>query len=215
MQENIDSTINTRTEVDQKQGGTLKVHLTQLQKQFRELIAAGASNVDNYEKAMTLLLQGFEGIRVSTEAQITDHETKIAYLRAKQKACTEHANLLLSIMAVQVQEARAAKRREDDGGNGVSQPKDSIEPITDKEMLNTICICGCQDEIDAVGCKCKCHTNGVCDDEECKVCPVKKVAIKALETSGRKKSPPAKPKRSRAKKASKKKPVCRPRKKAE
>ena len=187
--------IKEGTAGDQKRMGTFKMHLNELQTHFRDLMAAGITDPHVFQKTMTDFLRQFETIRVTQEREIHRLETQIAYCRARQRAASEHANLILAVLTTNVAQAIQAHR---DSNGETSRPPESTLPeevISDTEMLKTICICGCVDDIDAKDCKCACHTDvGYCEDARCAVCPEKREAAQKA------------PKKKRArKKASRKK----------
>ena len=193
------SVIKEGTSGDQKRMGTFKMHLNELQAHFRDLMSAGISDPHVFQKTMTDFLRKFETIRVTQEREIRRYETQIAYCRARQRAASEHANLILSILTTNVSNALEAHRN----SNGeTSRPPESTLPeevITDTELLKTICICGCVDEADAKSCKCACHTEvGYCTDERCAVCPVKKAEAESRSKPSRKKQSRKKQSRKKA-----------------
>lgn len=159
---------------DQKKLGTFKMHLQELQVHFRDLMAEGISEPRVFEKTLEDFLRQFETIRVSQEREIRRLETQMAYCRARQRAASEHANLILAVLTTNVNQAIQAYR--DTGGASAKPPESTLpeDVISDTEMLKSICICGCVDEEDAANCDCNCHTVGYCDDPRCAVCPDKK-----------------------------------------
>jgi hypothetical protein len=164
---------------DQKKMGTFKMHLQELQVHFRDLMEEGITEPRVFEKTMEDFLRQFETIRVVQEREIRRLETQMAYCRARQRAASEHANLILAILTTNVNQAIQAYR--DTGGASAKPPESTLpdEIISDTEMLKRICICGCVDEEDAARCDCSCHTVGYCDDPRCAVCPDKKSAAEA------------------------------------
>ena len=117
------------------------------------------------------------------------------------------SNLLVGVLASQVQEV---KRSEQMGGERLVDVPDNGDRISDKEMLQRICICGCVDEEDAANCDCSCHRGIPCDDENCVVCKAEKALQLAKETFGRRTAPRSKAskkptKKKTVKKASRKK----------
>lgn len=186
--------IKEGTAGDQKRMGTFKMHLHELQTHFRDLMAEGISDPHVFEKTMTDFLRQFETIRVTQEREIRRLETQIAYCRARQRAASEHANLILAVLTTNVSHAIQAHR--DSNGKSSRPPESTLpeEVMTDTEMLKTICICGCVDDVDAKSCDCGCHTVGYCEDERCAVCPDKKA-------EAAKKPPRKKPKRKSRKKS--------------
>lgn len=190
------------TENDQKRLGTHKEHFSRLSDQFKELMEHGAATPERFKQLCFTLLKSFEGVRLDQEGQIKKYEANIAYCRATQQACSMFSNLLVGALATQVQEV---KRAEAVGSAPLpAQIPGNGDRVSDKEMLQRICICGCVDEEDAANCDCSCHQGEPCKDERCVVCQAKL----ALETSGRRQPP--KPK-APAKKTTRKKA---PRKKA-
>jgi hypothetical protein len=173
----VQGIIDAGTAYDQKTKGTFKMQFHELQKQFKELMDAGYTDIHYFEKTLEELLRSFETIRISQERHIRDFETKIAWCRARQRAASEHANLILSILVGQVQTAKEAAKYMD---RPAPQPENGKpERISDVEMLKTICKCGCVDDEDAKDCDCECHTVGYCSDPDCAVCPDKKEAAEA------------------------------------
>jgi len=162
---------------DQKKMGTFKMHLQELQVHFRDLMLEGISEPRVYEKTMEDFLRQFETIRITQEREIRRLETQMAYCRARQRAASEHANLILAVLTTNVNQA--IKAHKDSGGATSRAPESTLpeEVVTDTELLKTICICGCQDAEDAASCDCPCHTVGYCDDIRCAVCPSKKALV--------------------------------------
>jgi len=182
------------TGTDQKRHGSHKEHYAKLIDSFKELEALAAADGARFKTLVFTLLKAYETMRIEQEATIARLERQIEYCRAKQKSCSEFSDLLVGMVAVQVQEAKTAIP---------PAPAPSIDRApSDKEVLKTICICGCQDDEDAANCDCRCHTEGYCDDERCAVCAAKKLALEQ-ETSKRRK-PPAPTKKKSKKKAKKK-----------
>lgn len=178
MDEQVDhaAVVKEGTAGDQKRLGTYKMHQRELQTHFRDLMEAGISDPRVFEQTLLDFLRQFETIRVSQERQIAKYEQSIAYCRARQRAASEHANLILAILTTQVDHAIKAKGA---GGNGEHKPGEdppAVKTVTDTELLKTICMCGCQDEEDAARCDCMCHVVGYCEDVRCAVCPEKKAS---------------------------------------
>ncbi|MBT8428378.1 MAG: hypothetical protein KJN79_00555 [Gammaproteobacteria bacterium] len=181
---------------DQKRLGTFKMHLQELQVHFRDLMAEGVTDPFVYEKTLEDLLRGFETIRVAQEQEIRKLEQRIAYCRARQRAASEHANLILAILTTNANKAIQAFR--DTGGQTSVPPQstlpDKTERVSDKEMLQTICICGCVDDEDVQSCNCECHTVGHCQDPRCSVCGerprevVKKATKKTAKKAAKRKA---------------------------
>lgn len=164
---------------DQKKMGTFKMHLQELQVHFRDLMEQGIADPRVYEKTMEDFLRQFETIRITQEREIRRLETQMAYCRARQRAASEHANLILAVLTTNVNQAIRAHK--DSGGETSRAPESTLpeEVMTDTEMLKTICICGCVDEEDASQCDCACHSVGYCGDVRCAVCPDKKAAAES------------------------------------
>lgn len=183
---------------DQRKQGTHREHLSRLSDQFARLMESGAATPERYRELCSTLLRSFEGLRLEQERQIADYNAKIAYCRATQSSCSMFSNLLIGVLKNQVREALNAQQAavaavpEAEPGNG--------RPITDVEMLQRICICGCVDDEDAADCDCSCHRGQPCDRTDCVVCKAQRV----LETAGRRQAPEPKRKRA-AKKTSRKK----------
>lgn len=176
MVDDVESVVTEGTTGDQKKMGTFKMHLQELQVHFRDLMNEGIADPRVFEKTLEDFLRQFETIRISQEREIRRLETQMAYCRARQRAASEHANLVLAVLTTNVNQAIQAHK---DSGGLVSRPPESTLPeeiITDTEMLKRICICACVDEQDASRCDCACHTVGYCDDVRCAVCPAKKEA---------------------------------------
>jgi hypothetical protein len=166
---------------DQKRLGTFRLHQRELQAHFRDLMAEGVTDPAIFENTMVDFLRQFETIRVTQERQIAKYEQQIAYCRARQRAASEHANLILAILTTQVDHAIKAKKAQ------VLSEKSDSSVITDTELLKKICICGCQDEEDALDCDCKCHTDGFCKEENCLVCKEKRLSSTAKKKKSKKK----------------------------
>jgi len=181
-----DSVIKEGTAGDQKRMGTYKMHQHELQVHFRDLMQAGISDSRVLEKALEEFLSKFETIRVTQEREIQRLEQQISYCRARQRAASEHANLILAILTTHVsravQSANAA-----DGKVPSSGAPTTPGIISDTEMLKTICICGCVDEDDASKCDCSCHSVGYCQDEKCAVCPDKRKSLSTVKPRLKKK----------------------------
>lgn len=182
----VEGVVKEGTAGDQKKLGTFKMHLQELQVHFRDLMAEGITEPRVFEKTMEDFLRQFETIRVVQEREIRRLETQIAYCRARQRAASEHANLILAILTTNVNQAIQAYR--DTGGASAKPPESSLpdEIISDTEMLKRICICGCVDEEDAARCDCNCHSVGYCDDPRCAVCPGKKKSPKKAKKTKKK-----------------------------
>jgi len=171
----VEGVVKEGTTGDQKKMGTFKMHLQELQVHFRDLMMEGIADPRVFEKTLEDFLRQFETIRISQEREIRRLETQMAYCRARQRAASEHANLILAVLTTNVNQAIQAHR--DSGGTTSRAPESTLpdEVISDTEMLKRICICGCVDEEDAARCDCNCHSVGYCDDDKCAVCPAKKV----------------------------------------
>jgi hypothetical protein len=172
----VEGVVKEGTTGDQKKLGTFKMHLQELQVHFRDLMAEGITDPYVFEKTLEDFLRQFETVRIVQEREIRRLETQMAYCRARQRAASEHANLVLAVLTTNVNRAIQAHR--DSGGATAKAPESTLpeEIISDTEMLKRICICGCVDEEDAARCDCNCHTVGYCDDPRCAVCPAKKEA---------------------------------------
>lgn len=197
----VASAVAGGTADDQQKQGTHPQHTAKLTAQFATLIAEGAATPQRYQELCFTLLKSFEAMRVDQERQISDYQAKIAYCRAQQQSCSQFSNLLVGILARQVQEVARARQMGDPEPAPQASPSGHV--VTDTEMLQRICICGCVDEADAANCDCECHSErGYCIDARCAVCPAKR----ALETSGRRQAPQPRKKPGKArKKAAKKK----------
>ena len=199
-EQDTEGVVKEGTAGDQKKMGTFKMHLQELQTHFRDLMVEGVTEPRVFEKTLEDFLRQFETIRVVQEREIRRLETQMAYCRARQRAASEHANLILAILTTNVNRAIQANR---DSGGTTSRPPEATLPedvVSDTEMLKRICICGCVDEEDAARCDCDCHSAGYCDDERCAVCPDKK---RVAEASPKKKKATKKKATKRPKKAAK------------
>lgn len=189
----VEGVVKEGTTGDQKKMGTFKMHLQELQVHFRDLMMEGIAEPRVFEKTLEDFLRQFETIRISQEREIRRLETQMAYCRARQRAASEHANLVLAILTTNVNQVIQAHK---DSGGIASRPPESTLPediVSDTDLLKTICICGCRDEEDAASCDCPCHTVGYCDDIRCAVCPDKKeAAAKAPKKKVAKKKAPRK-----------------------
>jgi len=192
----VDSSVAGGTETDQARYGTHDTHYAKLVDRFRELEEGGAADGARFKTVCFQLLKSFEALRVSREGQIKKLSRQIEYNRAQQEMCSMFSKILVGMIATQVQEAQS-------GTAPTPVPNKAPDaPISDKEMLQRICVCGCQDEEDAKDCDCTCHTVGYCDNENCVVCSAEKLR-RASETGSRRKAPVTKKKV--AKKKAKKK----------
>lgn len=186
----VDSMLTGGTEDDQKKNGTFQTNFQTLKGGLQRLLEGGV-DPHHIEEIFMTLLRGFENERLSCERNIKKLERQIEWERAKQHACAQHAALLLGIVGVQLGRKESQQAQ---------MPQNDPSPVlTDKELLKTICICGCRDEEDAANCDCPCHHGGFCENPRCSVCPGKKAAIEASEqeTKTRKKTTT----KSRSKKA--------------
>ena len=168
----VESRLLGGTEDDQKKFGTYKEHFYRLREQFRALMVAGAANPITFENMFYAVLSGLENKRLHAERRIKELERKLEWCRAEQHAASQDIAMLEAIVRNQVQTAK---------GGVEMPPNEPTDRPTDKEVLATICICGCQDEEDASNCDCKCHTACFCEDERCAVCPGIKAAKEAEE----------------------------------
>jgi hypothetical protein len=192
----VESSVAGGTHTDQKRYGTHNEQFARLSESFHELMKEGAADEKWFKTLCFTLLSGFEGVRTDQEAQIKQYEAKIAYCRARQESASMFANMLLGMVATQVQEAKTANVPEPIAAPG--ELADGTKVMTAEEVRQKYCICACQDDEDAENCECSCHKGVPCDDERCIVCQAKKVQVKA-ETSGRRRRTPAtKPSKKKA-----------------
>lgn len=171
---------------EQKRGGTFREKFVELHGEFNELMKSGAATPALFESSMVQLLKSFENVRLQSESTIRKLEREIAFNEATLMACNKFSNLVVSVVAAHRREncRQADEPRVSPEDVGVG--KDAS--ISDVEMLKTICLCGCQDEIDAADCKCECHTKGWCDREDCVVCRKAEAEAKKSEKSPKKKT---------------------------
>lgn len=151
---------------EQQRYGTYRERFLQIKEEFHKLMEAGGTPGD-MEGVLVKLLKDMEDLRLKNELQVRRLEKEIAVCHATAKACTTYSNLVVSSISFyrrqrqNVAVAGVEPEEKPNGGNGV--PRDT-------DVLKTICLCGCQDEIDSADCDCECHTEGVCQREDCVFC---------------------------------------------
>lgn len=191
----VGSAIAGGTEDDQRKQGTHKEHFSRLSEQFHELVENGAATPDRYKQLCITLLKSFEAIRLEQETSIKNYEAKIAYCRATQQSCSLFSNLLVGIISSQVQEVKRAVQL------GHEPPNPAVPSnggrISDTEMLQRICICGCVDDEDASNCDCSCHKGEPCGQTGCVVCKALAVQMGSEVAERRRVQPPKKQKTSK------------------
>jgi hypothetical protein len=171
----INDAVEAGTAFDQKQTGTHRMHHLELEEQFRDLMQAGIQDVGVSEKVLKELLRGFETVRVTQEREIMRLNTETAYCRARQRAASEHANLIIAILTTTVRNIKDTKLAEDKkNAETTEKPQKEDTPpgvVTEEEFFKTHCACACQDEADAKACACRCHKGHPCKILKCQVCP--------------------------------------------
>ena len=166
---------------EQTRHGTYRERFLQVKEEFHKLMEVGGTPED-MEGVLVKLLKDMEDLRLRNEVQVRRLEQEIAVCNATAKACTTYSNLVVSSISFYRRQRQNAQPHVDPnpepgGGNGV--PKDT-------DVLKTICICGCQDEVDSADCICGCHTDvGYCTLENCVVCQAK-IAAKPKKTTKKK-----------------------------
>lgn len=170
----VSSAVKGNTVTDQKANGSYKTNVNDLAAIFREIMAAGYTDIDVFEKSLKTLLHQFEVIRLATDQSIAEYESKIAYCRGRQRAASEHANLILAILATQVEEAKRQRALAPKEAPATVTAPDGTVRMTEEEARKHFCACMCRDEIDIAECSCECHVVGYCMEERCLVCPEKR-----------------------------------------
>jgi len=168
----VENIVKGGTADDQKKLGTAAGHIVAVRKQMQELMERGDATPELFEDTLMTILRSLEVERIEQERYIKDYERKIEFCRAKQQAASQYSSLVVGILMTKSREVRLPRVDRGDGGNGTTR-------ITDKEMLQRICACGCVDEEDASKCDCVCHQGGYCDNPECVVCPARRLQDEA------------------------------------
>lgn len=172
---NVDNVVRGGTADDQKKTGTANSHIVTVRQQIQQLMDSGYATPELFEDTLMTILRALETERISQERQIKDYEKKIEFCRATQRAASQYSSLIVGVLMTKSREVRLPKV--DRGGNG------SAERISDKEMLQRICACGCVDAEDEEKCDCVCHQGGYCDNPECVTCPARKLQDEAQKTA--------------------------------
>jgi len=173
----LDSVVKGGTSTDQKRTGAAVQHIVSLRKEMQQLIDQGGATPELFEDTLATILRAFEVERVDQERQIRDYERKIEFCRATQRAASQYSSLIVGILMTKSRESRLPKTEVAPIKNG--------ERISDKEMLQRICACGCVDAEDEANCDCVCHQGGYCDNPNCVTCPARRLEDEAGKTDGK------------------------------
>lgn len=171
--------------IEERRGYSHRERFLKLQAELR-IFSENASPKD-YETVLHRFLAEFERLRIDTENQILKLHQELSFCEGTAKSCTTVANTIVSVLRRHYEEmnpTHATKKKEI---ATKIEEQEAIKVITDIEKLQTICICGCQDEEDAANCTCSCHKGIPCDDERCVVCKTKKEQLKAAAKTIKKK----------------------------
>ena len=145
-------------------GAFHRERFAKLQSEFDELVKLGGAGTEDFKVFAFRLLKSFEVARLKNFSQIQKLREEIAFCEATSKACDMFENLLIGLI----------EAHKNDKQRGVAtQVNTEGAPITDVELLRTICICGCRDEEDARSCDCSCHKGVPCSSPQCTVCAAK------------------------------------------
>lgn len=154
---------------EQKRHGTYRERFLQVKKEFHQLIEEGGDNA-TVEGILIKILKDMEDIRLKNELDSRRLEQQLAVCQATARACSTYSNLVVSAVSYYRRELKKTPE-------AVQETEKSSVP-KDTDVLKTICLCGCQDEEDAAGCQCVCHTKGWCDRPDCTVCRQKEAEAK-------------------------------------
>lgn len=182
--------------MNEQRGVGYRESFLKVESDFKELMDSGGATPDNFKAALFKVLRSFETVRRKNNNQISNLESEIAFCQATSRACDMFENILVGIIRTIKNEVQ--------GGLNVDVPEHVVsDPPKDTDVLKTICLCGCLDEIDAADCQCICHTKGFCDRPDCTVCRAKEVAAeeeKKSKSNGKSKKRPGRKKKAASKK---------------
>lgn len=173
--------------IEDRRGHSHRERFLQLQAELR-IFSENASPKD-YETVLHRFLSEFERLRIDTENQILKLHRELSFCEGTAKSCTTVANTIVSVLRRHYEEMNpTAPKNPSSTTQTEENNEEKTEIVTDRDILKTICICGCQDEEDAANCTCSCHKGIPCDNENCVVCKAKKEQLKAAATKPAKKS---------------------------
>lgn len=166
MPVDIESSVRGGSLDDVKKNGGFQEIFYRVKESIRELTQMGLSNPAELEYLFLQTLRSVEQMRVEAERNIHKLERQIEWQRAIQASASQFQAILLGSVQSRVQAGKASAQIK-----ASFAVEEQPNPQSDTEVIKTICICGCRDEKDAKDCKCKCHTIGHCEKEDCAVCP--------------------------------------------
>jgi len=176
---------------DQTKHGTNREKFLSLQSEFYKIIATGMATPESFEELLIRFLARIENVRLQAELEARRLEKLISFHEGTTRACVQLANLIVGIVEEHRKnlEAKVQTATLSEPDNLKKEPKKDDTP-TDTELLQRICLCGCQDEEDARTCTCSCHTNasGLCDNAACTSCRAREAECKPRRAPAKKKT---------------------------
>lgn len=173
---------------DQTKHKTNREKFLRLNGEFYKIIATAQATPQGFEELLIKFLARTENLRMQAELDVRRLEKEISLHEGTARACAQLSNLLVGLVEEhrKVLETRKATPAE----IAPVEAKPAAPTVTDTELLQTICFCGCQDEEDAKDCPCSCHTNpsGLCDNPSCVGCRKREQENKPRRAPAKKKT---------------------------
>jgi hypothetical protein len=155
-------------------GGPYREQFVNLRAELAEIISNGHADPETFRTTLLRVLKSLETIRMKNDNDIIKKHQEIAHCTATSKAADTVANLLIGVIRG-IKKDRSARKVP------LIDKKDE-DVLTDEELLQTICVCGCRDASDIATCKCPCHEGKSCGREHCVVCSAAEATRSATET---------------------------------